>query len=63
MTGEILQLGGKFFEKVLDTVKEYVFPAFMGKVLIRKSDSWQESASLGAASLLVSKVFEDVEYI
>ena len=63
LTGKILLLGDRFFEKVLTTVKEYVFPVFMKNVLIRKSESWEESASLGAASMLVRKIFESIEYI
>ncbi len=61
VTGEILRLGDAFFQEVLDTIKEYTFPAFMKNVTIQKSDSWDESAPLGAASLLVRKVFEEIE--
>ena len=63
LTGEMLQLGNRFFDKTLETAKEYIFPIFMKNIMIRKSDSWEESASLGAASLLVRKVFEDIEII
>jgi len=63
LTGEMLQLGNDFFEKVLFNIKEYVFSTFMKDIQIRKSESWEESAPLGAASLLVRKVFEDLKYI
>ncbi len=63
LTGDMLQLGHKFFEKVLVAVKEYAFPVFLENIIIRKSDSWEKDAPLGAASLLVRKVFEDIKYI
>ncbi|MDD5728296.1 MAG: ROK family protein [Victivallales bacterium] len=63
LTGEILLLGNRFYEKVFAAIKKYAFPIFMKNVSIIKSESWEENASLGAASLLVRKVFEDIEYI
>ena len=63
LTGEMLQLGDHFYKQVIDTAKDYIFPAFMKNVHIRKSDSWEESASLGAASLLTRKVFDDTKYL
>jgi len=47
----------------LTSVNEYVFPLFLKDVNIRKSEAWNESASLGAASLLVRRVFEDIQYL
>ncbi|NMA43167.1 MAG: ROK family protein [Oligosphaeraceae bacterium] len=62
LTGEILQLGERFFKKVNQSIDEYVFPAFRKETSISKSEAWRESAALGAASLLVRKVFEDQSY-
>ncbi len=63
LTGEIFQLGEGFFKKIIDTVKEYAFPVFLKELTFTKSESWNESAALGAASLLVRKVFENIKYI
>lgn len=63
LTGEIFQLGDVFYKKLIHIIEEYAFPVFMKEVAIKKSEFWQESATLGAASLLVQKVFEDIEYI
>jgi len=63
LTGEMLQLGERFFQQVSKSVEEYLFPAFRQEVSLSKSESWAESAALGAASLLVRKVFEDSEYL
>jgi predicted NBD/HSP70 family sugar kinase len=63
LTGEMFQLGERFFEKLKQTVNAYVFPAFMKDVIIRRPEAWDESAALGAASLLVRSVFEDIRHI
>jgi predicted NBD/HSP70 family sugar kinase len=63
LTGELLQLGDGFTKNCVDTIKEYILPVFMKDVTIRKSDAWYESATLGVASLLIGKVFEDIEYV
>ncbi|MGI6353926.1 MAG: ROK family protein [Lentisphaeria bacterium] len=61
LTGEMLQLGERFCQKVNESIDEYVFPAFRQEITISKSDAWRESAALGAASLFVRKVFEDTK--
>jgi len=63
LTGEMLQLGERFFKTVNDSIDEFVFPAFRKEMTLSKSDSWRESAALGAASLLVRKVSEDIKYL
>ena len=63
LTGEMLQLGERFFQQVSKSVEKYVFPAFRQEVNLSKSESWAESAALGAASLLVREVFEDTKYL
>ncbi len=63
LTGEMLQLGKRFFNKVNESIDEYVFPAFRKEMTLSQSDSWGESAALGAASLLVRKVFEETKYL
>ncbi|MFA6929791.1 MAG: ROK family protein [Lentisphaeria bacterium] len=63
LTGEMLLLGERFFKKVKESIDEFVFPAFRKEMSIDKSDSWGESAALGAASLLVRKVFEDTKFL
>jgi len=63
LTGEMLELGERFCKKVNESIEEYVFPAFRKEVTIGISDAWRENAALGAASLLVRKVFEDTKYL
>ena len=63
LTGEMFQLGERFCKTVNASIDKYVFPAFRQEMSISKSDSWRESAALGAASLLVRKVFEDTKYL
>ena len=63
LTGEMLELGERFCKKVNESIEEYVFPAFHKEVTISISDAWRENAALGAASLLVRKVFEDTKYL
>lgn len=62
VTGDMLQLGNGFYKQCMDTVREYVFPEFMSDVFIRKSESWDQNATLGAASLLVRNVFENIGF-
>jgi N-acetylglucosamine repressor len=63
LTGEMLQLGERFFRQVSESMDEFVFPAFRKEMSLDKSDSWAESAALGAASLLVRRVFEETKYL
>lgn len=60
LTGKMMQLGERFFNHIEESINEYIFPAFRNETMISKSDAWSESAALGAASLLVRRVFEDI---
>lgn len=63
LSGKIFKLGNKFHKKVIAKIKEFTFPAFIKETKIRKSENWDESASAGAASLFIRKVFENFESI
>jgi predicted NBD/HSP70 family sugar kinase len=63
IAGESLKLGDKFYDILDRTVREYAFPVFIKDLKIIKSTSGEESTSIGAASILIRKVFEDSEYL
>jgi len=63
IAGELLALGRCFYDVLCEIIDSYVFPVFRRNLTIYKADDWKESASLGAASQLVRKIFEGTSVI
>lgn len=63
ISGELLTLGDEFYSIVEDTIKEYVFPVFKNNLQIIKSNTREESPAMGAASLILRKLFEEPDFL
>jgi len=62
ISGELLKLGDKFYERLQKVITENVFPFFSRRLKLLRGDSSEAGIAIGAASLVFGRFFSDFEY-